>query len=54
MLVALNNNTDKDPTSLLPAVRKSIDEFVGDAPQFDDITMLGMIYFGPDDNNEEK
>jgi sigma-B regulation protein RsbU (phosphoserine phosphatase) len=53
MLVALNNNTDKDPTNLLPAVREDIDEFVGDAPQFDDITMLCMIYMGPDNDNEE-
>ena len=27
---------------LLPAVRKNVDEFVGDAPQFDDLTMLAL------------
>ena len=27
---------------LLPAIRREVDEFVGDADQFDDITMLGF------------
>lgn len=27
---------------MLPAVRESVDEFVGDAPQFDDLTMLAL------------
>jgi sigma-B regulation protein RsbU (phosphoserine phosphatase) len=31
---------------LLGNVKKAIDDFVGDAPQFDDITMLGFTYFG--------
>ena len=30
----------------LPAVRRSIADFVGGADQFDDITMLGFAYFG--------
>ena len=34
------------PKDLLPHVRKRIDEFVKDAPQFDDITMLGLLYLG--------
>ena len=34
------------PWDLLPAVRKDINEFVGDAPQFDDMTMLGFNYYG--------
>lgn len=29
---------------LLPAVRRDIEDFVGDAPQFDDITMLCVEY----------
>ena len=32
------------PEELLPHVRKKIDEFGPDAPQFDDITMLGLQY----------
>ena len=46
MLEALNRNPDATAEELLKTVRDSIDEFVGDAPQFDDITMLGLNYFG--------
>ena len=42
------NNASMPDISLLPAIAKSIDEFVGEAPQFDDITMLGLIYYGND------
>jgi sigma-B regulation protein RsbU (phosphoserine phosphatase) len=48
LLKALNDNKDVLPKDLLPAVRKDIDEFVAEAPQFDDITMLGFIYYGKD------
>ncbi len=41
---ALNENCDKAVTELLPAIKADIDKFVGDAPQFDDITMLGFEY----------
>ncbi len=40
----LNRNQDKKPDELLPAVKADIDAFVGEAPQFDDITMLCMEY----------
>ncbi|SDB24500.1 SpoIIE family protein phosphatase [Butyrivibrio sp. INlla16] len=46
LIDALNRNPDASPTELLPAVKKEIDEFVGEAPQFDDITMLSFIYRG--------
>ncbi len=36
----LVQNTAKKPAELLPAVKADIDAFVGEAPQFDDITML--------------
>lgn len=36
----LNENYNLTLSELLPSVKRSIDEFVGDAPQFDDITML--------------
>ena len=31
---------------LIFRITEEIDEFVGDAPQFDDITMLGFKYLG--------
>ncbi len=40
----LRENTGKDPHQLLPLVKADIDAFVGDAPQFDDITMLCMEF----------
>ena len=40
----LNKNCDKRPEELLPAIKADIDEFVGEAPQFDDLTMLCMEY----------
>ncbi len=46
MLLALNENPNANPETLLRTVRKHIDGFVGNAPQFDDITMLGLRYFG--------
>ena len=49
MMAALNRDPDALPAKLLPSVKKEIDEFVGDAPQFDDITMLGFIYYGKAD-----
>ncbi len=46
----LARNSDKIPMELLPAVKQDIDEFVGDAPQFDDITMLCLEYKKKCDN----
>lgn len=44
----LNNvlckNAALTPTELLPKIKTDIDAFVGDAPQFDDITMLCLEY----------
>ena len=40
----LNKNKTATPGQILPAVKKDIDEFVGEAPQFDDITMLCLEY----------
>ena len=42
MLEALNQNPDADPKSLLRMMRQSVDAFVGEAPQFDDLTMLAL------------
>ena len=40
----LNKVKEKTPHEILPAVKQDIDEFVGEAPQFDDITMLCLEY----------
>ncbi|NCB32569.1 MAG: HAMP domain-containing protein [Erysipelotrichia bacterium] len=40
----LNNNISASPELLLLAVKEDIDVFVGEAPQFDDITMLCLEY----------
>ncbi len=47
MLATLNSVPDAGPKELLMNVKKSIDQFVGSAPQFDDITMMGLQYNGP-------
>jgi sigma-B regulation protein RsbU (phosphoserine phosphatase) len=40
VLTALNNDPDASPEDLIQNVTKAIDDFVGEAPQFDDQTML--------------
>ena len=35
------------PDEILKNVKEGIDDFVADAPQFDDITMIGFRYNGP-------
>ena len=42
MLEALNRYRDGSPQEILEGVHKSVKEFVGDRPQFDDLTMLGF------------
>ena len=44
LLAFMNCNADTEATALLPMLKANIDEFVGDAPQFDDITMLMFDY----------
>ena len=46
LLDAMNGAPSAKPEELLPHIRAKIDEFVKDAPQFDDITMLGLRYKG--------
>lgn len=38
----LNRTPDAEPKELLESVHKETDRFVGEAPQFDDLTMLGI------------
>lgn len=35
-----------NPAEILDGIRRSVKEFVGDAPQFDDLTMLCVEYCG--------
>ena len=42
MLEALNKYRDGSPQEILEGMNKSVKEFVGDRPQFDDLTMLGF------------
>ena len=44
LLSFMNQNASTEATELLPALKANIDEFVGEAPQFDDITMLMFDY----------
>lgn len=46
MLEALNKEQGIEPKQLLSNVRTSVDAFVKDAPQFDDLTMLSLTYLG--------
>ena len=46
MLEALNKNPELPPEGLCKAMVDAIDEFVGEAPQFDDLTMLCIRYNG--------
>ena len=41
---ALNEASELPVSQLLPRIKNCIDTFVGDAEQFDDITMLGLQY----------
>ena len=51
-LEALNEDPDRTPKELLEAVDRYVAVFVGDAPQFDDLTMLGISWFGDEDMKE--
>ena len=47
-LEALNSAADADPEGVLHAVDDAVSDFVGDAEQFDDLTMLCFEYIGND------
>ena len=48
LMEVLRRVGDEKPEQILEAVDASLREFVGDAPQFDDVTMLCVEYFGPE------
>ena len=51
MIEALRRAEDGTPEEILQSVDHAVKEFVGDAPQFDDLTMLCIHYIGK--NREE-
>lgn len=48
LLNAVGAGAGLTPGRLLPAIKAGIDEFIAEAPQFDDITMLCLTYRGPE------
>ena len=48
MIAALNTCADSSPEQILHKVKSTVDAFVGDAEQFDDLTMLCLEYKGPE------
>ena len=44
MLAALNAHKEDTAEQLLENIKEEVDRFVGDAPQFDDLTMLIVKY----------
>jgi len=48
MLAALNRERGAGPEKLLSNVRTAVDDFVQEAEQFDDLTMLCLAYSGPE------
>ena len=47
MVAALNDAKDEAPEEILRSVRLAVDDFVQEAEQFDDLTMLCLEYKGP-------
>lgn len=48
---ALNINAGADPKEILGTVRTAVDRFVGNAEQYDDLTMVCLEYKGPQENS---
>ena len=47
MIGALNSCPEGSPEDMLQGVSSAVDAFVGDAEQFDDLTMMSIEYLGP-------
>ena len=46
MIAALNENVSSDSKETLSDIRRAVDGFVGNAEQFDDLTMMCLEYKG--------
>ncbi len=53
MLDVLNHSIDADPEMMLSNMSENINAFVGEAKQFDDITMLALKYNGGSQGNAD-
>ena len=51
MIESLNRHSEDNVEDILKKVREDIDSFVGEAPQFDDLTMLIITYKGTGSDN---
>ena len=54
LLEALNRRPEGGAEEIILGVTREVDAFVGDAPQFDDITMLALRYFGAGPDRAEE
>lgn len=54
MVEALNKMQNADPEELVHYMLRTVDDFDGDVPQFDDITMLALRYKGPQEEEQEE
>ncbi len=52
LVASLRKAEDSEPEEIIKAVRKDIDDFVLEAEQFDDITMVCLEYFGEREDAE--
>ena len=46
MLESLNRRPDNKPSVFIQEVISAVNEFTGEAPQFDDMTMVGLTWLG--------
>ena len=54
LLSAVTRAPSAKPEQLLAYVRQQIDLFAGREPQYDDITMMGLMYNGPQDRTQDR
>ena len=52
-LEALNELSHGSPKEIIDGINARVDAFMGDAPRFDDTTMLCLSYFGKDDEKKD-
>ncbi|MBQ7549753.1 MAG: SpoIIE family protein phosphatase [Clostridia bacterium] len=53
MLESLNRRADQKPEIFIKEVGSDVTGFTGEAPQFDDVTMVGMTWYGNDREKTE-
>ena len=49
VIETLNSIPSHDPELLIETVHKAVDSFAGNVPQFDDLTMLSIVWQGSED-----